>query len=148
VVKIANYEKDIVVRKTPQRILNANMRYRLSHPKEEKARHEKYLSEHPNLHKIYYQKLRLEVLTHYGGNPPKCACCGEREKRFLTIDHINNDGAEHRRKIGMGHHSGCRLYSWIRTHNFPSGFQVLCFNCNCGKRMNNGICPHQGEYLL
>jgi hypothetical protein len=23
-----------------------------------------------------------------------------------------------------------------------AGFQVLCWNCNCGRAFNNGICPH------
>jgi len=25
----------------------------------------------------------------------------------------------------------------------PAGFQVLCFNCNIGKQLNDGTCPHQ-----
>ena len=33
------------------------------------------------------------VLDHYGR---ACSCCGETEPAFLTIDHVNNDGAEHR----------------------------------------------------
>ena len=34
---------------------------------------------------------RLRALEHYGG--PKCACCGEIEFSFLSLDHID-DGAE------------------------------------------------------
>jgi hypothetical protein len=22
-------------------------------------------------------------------------------------------------------------------------FQLMCWNCNCGRRLNDGICPHQ-----
>jgi hypothetical protein len=88
--------------------------------------------------KNYREKLRLEVLIHYGGNPPKCACCGESEIKFLTIDHINNDGARHRKKIGIG---ATRLYYWLKKNNFPLGFQVLCYNCNQSKS-NYGVCPH------
>jgi hypothetical protein len=36
--------------------------------------------------------LKVEVLQCYGGNPPKCPCCGEHRMEFLTIDHI--DGRE------------------------------------------------------
>jgi hypothetical protein len=60
-------------------------------------------------------------------------------KEFLQIDHVNNDGAEHRKQLGRG---GSRLYQWLRKHNFPTGFQVLCANCNRGKALL-GVCPHQ-----
>lgn len=94
----------------------------------------------------YLRKLRMDVLYYYGGNPPKCACCGENEYKFLTIDHINNDGAEHRRNIGLTRHSGTAFYRWLRKNNFPKGFQVLCYNCNCGRaRSKANICPHQAK---
>lgn len=86
----------------------------------------------------YWQALRHEVLLAYGG--AKCACCGEKEDKFLSIDHINNDGAQHRRRIGG---SGGRTWIWLRENNYPDGFQVLCMNCNMGKAKNGGICPHK-----
>jgi hypothetical protein len=68
---------------------------------------------------------------------------------FLTIDHISEDGAEHRRQnnISMGHSQGgaipmCR---WLKRHGYPPGFQVLCFNCNSGKHLNGGVCPHEED---
>ena len=78
--------------------------------------------------------LKLQTIKQYGG---ACACCGERTLRFLTIDHINNDGAAHKRAINRA-----PMYRWLRRHNFPDGFQVLCFNCNCAKGLY-GTCPHQ-----
>lgn len=90
------------------------------------------------------QKLRFECLTHYGGSPPKCICCGETEIGFLSIDHINGGGNKHRRQIDSKNHcSGRMFYHWLIKNNFPEGFQVLCMNCNWGKRMNNGVCPHK-----
>jgi hypothetical protein len=86
----------------------------------------------------YQQQKKLTVLTHYSGSPPKCQCCGERVIQFLTIDHVNNDGHAHRR-AGF---AGGALYGWIIGNNFPSGFQVMCWNCNCGKSVNMGVCPH------
>jgi hypothetical protein len=80
--------------------------------------------------------MRLEVLQHYGG---KCACCGETEVKFLGIDHINNDGAAHRKAIGGG---GNTTYRWLIKHGYPPGFQVLCHNCNLAKGFY-GVCPHQ-----
>jgi hypothetical protein len=82
-------------------------------------------------------KIKEKVFEIYG---EKCACCGELEKSFLTIDHINNDGATHRKEIGNG---GDRILRWLRKNNYPEGFQILCWNCQWGKVKNNGVCPHQ-----
>ncbi|HEC64216.1 MAG TPA: hypothetical protein ENI23_02860 [bacterium] len=83
------------------------------------------------------KKLRKEIIDHYGG---KCACCGETVLVFLTVDHINNDGAKHRKEIGDGH----VIYRWIKRNNFPIDmFQILCYNCNVGRARNNGVCPHK-----
>jgi hypothetical protein len=76
------------------------------------------------------------VLAGYGG---KCACCGEADPRFLTIDHINGDGRLHREALGRG--SG-RVWLDILKRGFPPEYQVLCYNCNSGRSINGGICPH------
>lgn len=87
------------------------------------------------------KRLKDKCYNAYGGY--KCACCGETEPAFLTIDHINNDGAAHRREVvGLGRGGGKKIYSWLIANNFPSGFQILCMNCNWGKARNNGVCPH------
>lgn len=90
--------------------------------------------------RLYYRRreraLKDLVFAAYGGY--KCACCGETEKLFLQIDHVNNDGADHRRE-----RKGKGLYTWLKCRNFPEGFQVLCANCNWGKRQNGGVCPHR-----
>lgn len=89
------------------------------------------------------RRLRLEVLRAYGGDNPACACCGEAKLEFLAIDHVNGGGGLHRREIG---HSG--LYTWLKREGFPSGFRVLCHNCNHAIGVY-GYCPHQEhrEYL-
>jgi hypothetical protein len=81
--------------------------------------------------------LRLDVMLHYGG--AVCVCCGETDIRFLTLDHINNDGAQHRQRSG----SGINLYCWLKKNNYPECIQVLCYNCNCARAHNNGVCPHK-----
>jgi hypothetical protein len=88
--------------------------------------------------KKYHAKLRLEVLTHYSGGKPKCACCGEEEIKFLTIDHINGDGKEDRAENGRG----TAIYRRLRKLGYPKGYQVLCYNCNCAKGAY-GKCPHK-----
>lgn len=79
------------------------------------------------------KRIRLEVLQRYGG---KCTCCGENQMEFLAIDHINNNGAQHRRETKYGN-----LPVWIRQNGYPSGFQILCHNCNLSKGFY-GKCPH------
>jgi hypothetical protein len=92
----------------------------------------------------YHNRIRHEVMMAYGGY--RCACCGETEPAFLSIDHIKNDGAEHRRQIssrpGNGKGASGPTWKWIIDNGFPEGFQVLCMNCNFGKARNGGICPH------
>lgn len=83
------------------------------------------------------QKRKLEAFEHYG---IVCQCCGEKEFKFLVIDHVNNDGAKHRRDNKLG--SSEAFYTWLRKNNYPSGFQTLCHNCNSAKQYYQ-ICPHK-----
>ncbi|KKN71801.1 hypothetical protein LCGC14_0416550, partial [marine sediment metagenome] len=70
------------------------------------------------------QALKIEVLTHYSNG--KCACvrCGFDDLMALSIDHIEGGGAKHRREI-----RGLTIYYWLTLQGFPSGYQVLCMNC-------------------
>lgn len=87
--------------------------------------------------KIRMDKKRELVYDHYGRS---CACCGEFRKQFLTIDHIARDGSHHRKTFhGL-------ICDWLVRNGYPDGFQILCFNCNCGRERNNGTCPHLEEY--
>jgi len=83
-------------------------------------------------------KFKAQVYEAYGGYV--CACCGETEPLFLSIDHVNNDGYE-MRKAGI--HNTAVMYEHLVKAGFPPGYQVLCMNCNFGKARNNGVCPHQ-----
>ncbi len=90
----------------------------------------------------WYRRMRDEVLMSYGG---ECVCCGEIERSFLTIDHINDDGYRMRwKKNGgtYGPHSGGHLLKYIKDNDFPPDFQILCANCNTSKSLNNGVCAH------
>ncbi len=86
--------------------------------------------------KVVRDQQRAKVYAAYGN---KCQCCEETEPLFLTIDHVNNDGHLERKA-----HSQGGLYSRIIQENFPDRYQILCWNCNAGKKRNNGVCPHQG----
>ena len=88
--------------------------------------------------KAYGQRMKKETINKYGGC---CTCCGENNLVFLTMDHINNDGAKHRRSKEGPRGPGIGTYVWLRDNEYPNTLQVLCFNCNWAK--SHGGCPHQ-----
>ena len=67
---------------------------------------------------------RLDVIEALG---PKCVDCGYTDIRALEIDHVYNNGAEHR-KTGRG-----SSYYKSMLDNLED-YQVLCSNCNQIKR--------------
>ena len=92
-------------------------------------------------------KIVSTVLEQYSNGNPKCACCGESNRDFLTVDHIEGHGNEHRRKLFGRSQSGWQFYAWLIREGFPSGFQILCFNCNMSKA-KHGKCVHLGAPIL
>lgn len=84
------------------------------------------------------EELRAEFLRQYGG---KCACCGESIPRFLTLDHVNSDGTAHRSSL-KGNGAEYQLRD-LRARGWPKdGYAIMCWNCNVGRKLNGGICPH------
>ena len=96
------------------------------------------MQEQARARKRYNRKASIRAL---GG---KCQCpgCDVKDWRFLTIDHVNRDGKQHREEL---HGS---IYDWMQREGFPSeveGLQVLCMNCNWARERGwtpDGICPH------
>lgn len=90
----------------------------------------------------YQAKLKNEVLSVYGRNgKPECVQCGFSDIRALCLDHINDNGAEERLKLGSKNIAGTRFATWVRKQGFPKGYQTLCANCNLIKeieRRRNG----------
>lgn len=88
--------------------------------------------------KKYRDSRRARVLDAYGN---ACACCGEKQREFLSVDHIFGGGRQHLKQLGFLH-----LYEWLERNGYPRGFQLLCHNCNQAKG-HYGVCPHkQAEY--
>lgn len=84
--------------------------------------------------RVLLLKYKTQVVEAYGGC---CSCCGQKEIGFLTVEHANKNGIEHRKVIG-------NFYKWIVQNNFPKdeGLSILCMNCNWIER-NGRICPHR-----
>ena len=83
--------------------------------------------------------LRARIAVGYGGI---CQCCGETEHRFLDLDHVFDDGKANRHKHGSSYNE----WHWLLRRGCPRDrHQLLCSNCNQGKRRNRGVCPHIGK---
>ena len=91
---------------------------------------------HRRTQKITWARLKAQAFAAYGD---VCRCCKEHRRQFLTVDHVNNDGASHRRSIGAR-----TVYAWLARHNYPGGFQILCWNCNAARHIHRR-CPHEVE---
>lgn len=83
---------------------------------------------------------KMTVLRHYSGDEPSCACCGEQHVEFLALDHVHGGGNAHRKQTGTK--GGAAFYAWIVKNGYPSGYRVLCHNCNMAYGIW-GCCPHQ-----
>ena len=84
-------------------------------------------------------KCRADLIAAYGG---KCVCCGEWRDEFLTLDHIERPVG--RTSKNRYFETGVTFYFKLRRRGFPSGYRILCWNCNCA-RGHKGYCPHERE---
>lgn len=83
--------------------------------------------------------LKQEVFNHYGGFTCSCPPCGVSHPDFLTLNHKAGNPWRN-----FENRAGILLWRELKRKNFPEGFEVLCYNCNCasGKRNSGGTCPH------
>ncbi len=82
------------------------------------------------------QALKRDMVTAYGGC---CACCGEKEIAFLTLDHVGGGGAKDRAESG----GSANVYRRLKRQGWPKeGYRVLCSNCNLATKLGR-TCPHQ-----
>jgi len=88
-------------------------------------------SEHARIRR---QKVKKEVLTHYGNGNCSCVRCGFEDIRALSIDHINGNGHYLRTK----NKSHRNITKWLKDNDFPIGYQTLCMNCQFIKRFEKG----------
>lgn len=104
-----------------------------------RSRSRKHHEGHPGHDTVYRKRIKTEVLAKYGG---VCTCCGETREAFLTIDHVNRDGAAERREL-YGTQSGSSYSFYLKLKREPRSnrYQVLCYNCNHASY--HGVCPHK-----
>lgn len=76
------------------------------------------------------QRMRLRVLQALGD---RCVGCGIDDQRVLTIDHIHGGGTQHRKRA-----KGAGYGYYKRMLENLSLYQLLCWNCQHLKRMEQG----------
>jgi hypothetical protein len=79
---------------------------------------------------------KIEVLSHYGNGKLCCVWpdCEVSDVDMLTIDHVNNNGAEHRRELGTKGKAN-HLYRILKSSGYPEGYQTLCANHQLKKEL-------------
>jgi hypothetical protein len=83
-------------------------------------------------------RLKLQVFEGLGS---KCNCCSEAHPYFLTVDHVQNNGAQHKRDLGSD--NVYAIYRQVVVDKFdPLKWQLLCMNCNFAKG-HYEECPHK-----
>jgi hypothetical protein len=113
--------------------------WRIKNPSYDKTWYEKNKTKYLASQKAAKEKIRKEFLDAYGN---KCSCCSEDNQKFLTLEHRNNDGGKDR---GTRRHNQ-EVLRRLKKLGWPKeGYGILCFNCNCGKQVNHGICPHKDQ---
>jgi len=133
----ANYQRHKEIKNQRSRLY-----YEANREEGIKKRREWYMSNKESV-KDKCARLRLEALKHYSqAEVPYCKCCNESIINFLTIDHINGGGTKHRKEVT----SSSRLGLFLAKNNYPEGYQILCYNCNCSKGSGD-ICKGHNKEL-
>lgn len=111
--------------------LCATKEYYKNKPKRTKEQKAAYMREYYQRRKAeldtytaeWRERKRVQLIQQLGG---KCGKCGESDPIVLDFDHINDDGAEHRRAT--------RKRNVVFLVADPERqFQLLCKNCNWRK---------------
>lgn len=117
-------------------MITSNQKYYRAHKQKAKDATYTWRKNNPNKQRqIRYranQKLKVAALGAYSQTAqPSCSRCGIDDLDVLCLDHINDNGKEDRKITGMG----SNFYNWLKQHNYPEGYQVLCRNCNYKKEL-------------
>jgi len=123
--------------KDPKRLMLVNSPEYKQYMKEYSKKYrqnEEYKARKNQKTRAFRAALRLEILSHYSNGSLICSCCGFGDVRALDLDHIKNEGGDHRKKIGR-RGATYDIYAELKGNGFPDGYQVLCRNCNWIKEL-------------
>ena len=77
-----------------------------------------------------HESLRESVLKYYSKGTPKCNKCSIAGVPFLNMDHIHG-----RKQMGHDRNMGTGKFYRYLDKEHPTGYQVLCYNCNMIKEL-------------
>lgn len=87
----------------------------------------------------YRFKLKMAAIEYYSQGSMSCAICGyDADIDALCLDHIEHDGAAHRKSLGIAGRAtgaGTTMYERLKALGWQAGLQVLCANCNTVKEI-------------
>jgi hypothetical protein len=87
----------------------------------------------------YRFKLKIAAIRHYSNGSMSCTRCGfNADLDALCLDHINDDGAAHRKQLNISNRlnmNGTTIYERLKAIGWMDGLQVLCANCNMVKEL-------------
>jgi hypothetical protein len=75
-------------------------------------------------------RIRERLYDMYGN---KCVLCGFDNILALTLDHINNNGAEERKALGER-----GVYYRALEKYRPNEYRIICMNCQFIERVEHG----------
>jgi len=79
-----------------------------------------------------HHRNKIKILEMYG---KQCVYCGETKYECLVVDHIKDNGAEHRKSKDFKRLSVGGMYGYLAMTEYkPDLYQILCHNCNAMKQ--------------
>ena len=81
-------------------------------------------------------ELKMETLSRYSKDGMLGCCwdqCDVHDIDMLTLDHVNDDGADHRRELKSK--GGASTYRVLERAGYPDGYQTLCWNHQAKKAL-------------
>lgn len=96
----------------------------------------------------------MKAISHYSGGVVACANPYNEHvipyinPLALTIDHLEGGGVKHRKETRYW-----SFYKWLARQGYPTGFQVLCMNCQMIKKilnneMHSELLNHSGRSVV
>ena len=120
-----------------------------SYMQKKKTYNTEFMRRHKDDRKCKTLSVKVRFFSLISNGNIRCECCGIDDIDFLTLDHIQNDGAKEKKELSNGQ-GGEWLYAKIiknKSKVSHERYRILCFNCNSA-RGAMGVCPHEMRKIM